>query len=122
MMTTGLTQARGLTKTISPAQHAVLDYGVAATFFAFGFFIYVLIFRGLGPLVSLFTASSLNSFIAGLMYSIAGFYAIVNLIRLMKLTSFACDRQPLAKAFNQEVRSAELPVGLFGTHWFMTIE
>jgi len=38
MMTTDLTQARGLTKTISPAQHAVLDYGVAATFFAFGFF------------------------------------------------------------------------------------
>ena len=25
------------TKAISPAQHAVLDYGVAATFFAFGF-------------------------------------------------------------------------------------
>ena len=25
------------TKVISPAQHAVLDYGVAATFFAFGF-------------------------------------------------------------------------------------
>ena len=30
-------QPTALTKVISPAQHAVLDYGVAATFFAFGF-------------------------------------------------------------------------------------
>jgi hypothetical protein len=29
--------AREISKAISPAQHAVLDYGVAATFFAFGF-------------------------------------------------------------------------------------
>jgi hypothetical protein len=29
--------SREFTKAISPAQHAVLDYGVAATFFAFGF-------------------------------------------------------------------------------------
>ena len=30
-------QTRAITKPISPAQHAVLDYGVAATFFALGF-------------------------------------------------------------------------------------
>jgi len=30
-------QETTLTKTISPAQHAVLDYGVAATFFTLGF-------------------------------------------------------------------------------------
>jgi hypothetical protein len=30
-------QKNTLTKTISPAQHAVLDYGVAATFFTLGF-------------------------------------------------------------------------------------
>jgi hypothetical protein len=36
MMTTGEgTPVTNLTKAISPAQHAVLDYGVAATFFAF---------------------------------------------------------------------------------------
>jgi hypothetical protein len=31
-----LTESRALSKTISPAQHAVLDYGVAAAFLAFG--------------------------------------------------------------------------------------
>lgn len=30
-------QTHAIAKAISPAQHAVLDYGVAATFFAFGF-------------------------------------------------------------------------------------
>ena len=30
-------QTQNLSKPISPAQHAVLDYGVAATFFVFGF-------------------------------------------------------------------------------------
>jgi hypothetical protein len=30
-------QATSITRTITPAQHAMLDYGVAATFFAFGF-------------------------------------------------------------------------------------
>jgi hypothetical protein len=28
--------AQGLNRTISPAQHAVLDYGVAAAFFTYG--------------------------------------------------------------------------------------
>jgi hypothetical protein len=37
MMNTDLRKAQAATKIISPAQHAVLDYGVAATFFAFGF-------------------------------------------------------------------------------------
>lgn len=37
MTSTDLTDTRAITKAISPAQHAVLDYGVAATFFAFGF-------------------------------------------------------------------------------------
>jgi hypothetical protein len=37
MTSTDLAQTHAITKTISPAQHAVLDYGVAATFFAFGF-------------------------------------------------------------------------------------
>src|SRR4051812_24858856 len=32
-----LTQSKELTNVISPAQHAVLDYGVATTFLAFGF-------------------------------------------------------------------------------------
>jgi len=37
-MNTDLTSTNGnAMKVISPAQHAVLDYGVAATFFAFGF-------------------------------------------------------------------------------------
>jgi hypothetical protein len=37
MTSTNREQTRTITKTISPAQHAALDYGVAATFFAFGF-------------------------------------------------------------------------------------
>ena len=37
MTNTSLTSAPRSMKIISPAQHAVLDYGVAATFFAFGF-------------------------------------------------------------------------------------
>ena len=37
MTNSELTPTPPLTKAISPAQHAVLDYGVAATFFAFGF-------------------------------------------------------------------------------------
>jgi hypothetical protein len=37
MTNTDLTLAKGLTRTISPAQHAVLDYSVAATFLTFGF-------------------------------------------------------------------------------------
>jgi hypothetical protein len=37
MKSTDLTDARQSTRAISPAQHAVLDYGVAATFLAFGF-------------------------------------------------------------------------------------
>jgi hypothetical protein len=37
MTNTDLTRAKALTHFISPAQHAVLDYGVAATFLAFGF-------------------------------------------------------------------------------------
>jgi hypothetical protein len=38
MMTdTDLVPRKALTKAISPAQHAVLDYGVAATFLALGF-------------------------------------------------------------------------------------
>ena len=36
MTTADLTQDKGITKVISPAQHAVLDYGVAATFFGMG--------------------------------------------------------------------------------------
>jgi hypothetical protein len=36
MTTADLTNDRGLTKAISPAQHAVLDYSVAATFFGLG--------------------------------------------------------------------------------------
>jgi hypothetical protein len=32
-----LATSSGLSRTISPAQHAVLDYGVAATFFSLGF-------------------------------------------------------------------------------------
>jgi hypothetical protein len=36
MTKTDLAQAKQLTRVISPAQHAVLDYGVAATFIAFG--------------------------------------------------------------------------------------
>jgi len=32
-----LQTSHGLSRTISPAQHAVLDYGVAATFFSLGF-------------------------------------------------------------------------------------
>jgi hypothetical protein len=35
-----LTNATATTKVISPAQHAVLDYGVAATFLAFGFSVF----------------------------------------------------------------------------------
>ena len=37
MTPTDLAPARATRKMISPAQHAVLDYGVAATFVAFGF-------------------------------------------------------------------------------------
>jgi hypothetical protein len=37
MTNTDLTSATDMTKVISPAQHAMLDYGVAATFMAFGF-------------------------------------------------------------------------------------
>jgi hypothetical protein len=37
MTNTELAQQKELTTTISPAQHAVLDYGVAATFLTFGF-------------------------------------------------------------------------------------
>ena len=37
MTYTDLTDSYPTTKAISPAQHAVLDYGVAATFFALGF-------------------------------------------------------------------------------------
>ena len=37
MMNSDAGQAKTLTTAISPAQHAVLDYGVAATFLAFGF-------------------------------------------------------------------------------------
>jgi hypothetical protein len=37
MMSTELTDGKQFARPISPAQHAVLDYGVAATFLAFGF-------------------------------------------------------------------------------------
>jgi hypothetical protein len=37
MANNDLAHTSAITKTISPAQHAVLDYGVAATFFALGF-------------------------------------------------------------------------------------
>jgi hypothetical protein len=37
MTNTELTRVRDLDRVISPAQHAVLDYGVAAAFLAFGF-------------------------------------------------------------------------------------
>jgi hypothetical protein len=37
MTATELVNTKAISKTISPAQHAVLDYGVAATFFALGF-------------------------------------------------------------------------------------
>jgi hypothetical protein len=37
MTSTALAHAPAISNTISPAQHAVLDYGVAATFCAFGF-------------------------------------------------------------------------------------
>jgi hypothetical protein len=37
MTNTSLAQRLDMTRRISPAQHAVLDYGVAATFLAFGF-------------------------------------------------------------------------------------
>jgi hypothetical protein len=37
MTNTDLTSTTRLAKSISPGQHAVLDYGVAATFLAFGF-------------------------------------------------------------------------------------
>ena len=37
MTNTELTSVKDLTRTISPTQHAVLDYGVAAAFFTFGF-------------------------------------------------------------------------------------
>ena len=37
MTQTDLTQVKEVTRIISPAHHAVLDYGVAATFMAFGF-------------------------------------------------------------------------------------
>jgi hypothetical protein len=37
MTNTDLAPAQAAPKYISPGQHAVLDYGVAATFFAFGF-------------------------------------------------------------------------------------
>jgi hypothetical protein len=37
MTNTDLTQPQAIAKPISPGQHAILDYGVAATFFAFGF-------------------------------------------------------------------------------------
>jgi hypothetical protein len=37
MMNTELSNTHAITKPISPAQHAILDYSVAATFLAFGF-------------------------------------------------------------------------------------
>ena len=37
MTNSELVPARNITRAISPAQHAVLDYGVAATFLTFGF-------------------------------------------------------------------------------------
>jgi hypothetical protein len=37
MTATDLARTPALTKAISPAQHAVLDYGVAGAFFTFGF-------------------------------------------------------------------------------------
>jgi hypothetical protein len=37
MKATELANTRSVAKPISPGQHAILDYGVAATFFAFGF-------------------------------------------------------------------------------------
>jgi hypothetical protein len=37
MTNTSIATVNASTRIISPAQHAVLDYGVAATFFAFGF-------------------------------------------------------------------------------------
>jgi len=37
MATIALTETSTSSRPISPAQHAVLDYGVAATFFAYGF-------------------------------------------------------------------------------------
>jgi hypothetical protein len=37
MMNTELAPTKQLARVISPSQHAVLDYGVAATFLAFGF-------------------------------------------------------------------------------------
>jgi hypothetical protein len=37
MTNTSIANVKASTRIISPAQHAVLDYGVAATFFAFGF-------------------------------------------------------------------------------------
>ena len=37
MTSTNLTDEKNITRVISPAQHAILDYGVAATFLAFGF-------------------------------------------------------------------------------------
>lgn len=37
MRSTDLRDAKELTRVISPTQHAILDYGVAATFLAFGF-------------------------------------------------------------------------------------
>src|SRR4051794_20081567 len=37
MQNTELARGHGLSKVISPGQHAVLDYGVAGAFFAFGF-------------------------------------------------------------------------------------
>ena len=40
MTRSALTPATASIKAISPAQHAVLDYGVAATFFAFGFSVF----------------------------------------------------------------------------------
>ena len=38
MADTSISDARASTRAISPPQHAVLDYGVAAAFFAFGFY------------------------------------------------------------------------------------
>jgi hypothetical protein len=40
MTNTHLEQGRSFTAPISPAQHAVLDYSVAATFFALGFSVF----------------------------------------------------------------------------------
>jgi hypothetical protein len=37
MISNGPARGKGITRAISPAQHAVLDYAVAATFFAFAF-------------------------------------------------------------------------------------